>query len=106
MEEFGITALEAQASGRPVIAAGAGGAVETVLDGQTGSLAVLDDVESFARAIERIDELDFDAARAVQNAERFSVAEFQSRLSAFVRRTLHGTAQSTPRARSGRYRLP
>ncbi|MGH2855535.1 MAG: glycosyltransferase [Solirubrobacteraceae bacterium] len=35
MEEFGITAVEAQAAGRPVIAAAAGGALETVLDGQT-----------------------------------------------------------------------
>jgi glycosyltransferase involved in cell wall biosynthesis len=94
MEEFGITALEAQASGRPVIAASAGGAVETVLDGQTGRLAALDDVESFAHAIESIEELDFDAARSVQNAERFSVAEFQRRLSAFVRRTLDGGGES------------
>ena len=36
MEEFGITAVEAQAAGRPVIAARAGGALETVLDGRTG----------------------------------------------------------------------
>jgi glycosyltransferase involved in cell wall biosynthesis len=81
MEEFGITAVEAQAAGRPVIAAGAGGALETVLDGQTGRLAVLDDVESFTRAIEGIDDLDFDPAHAVRNAERFSVAAFQQRLS-------------------------
>ena len=36
-EEFGITAVEAQAAGRPVIAAAAGGALETVLDGRTGT---------------------------------------------------------------------
>jgi glycosyltransferase involved in cell wall biosynthesis len=80
MEEFGITAVEAQAAGRPVIAAAAGGALETVLDGQTGVLARLDDVDSFVRAIERIDGLDFDPARAVENAERFSVATFRRRL--------------------------
>jgi glycosyltransferase involved in cell wall biosynthesis len=80
VEEFGITAVEAQAAGRPVIAAAAGGALETVLDGQTGRLAVLDDVDSFARAIETIDALDFDPARAVANAERFSVCAFQKRL--------------------------
>jgi glycosyltransferase involved in cell wall biosynthesis len=84
VEEFGITAVEAQASGRPVIAAAAGGALETVLDGQTGRLVRLDDVDSFARAIEGIDELDFDPARAVRNAERFSVAAFARRLSAHV----------------------
>ncbi|MCW3029450.1 MAG: glycosyltransferase family 4 protein, partial [Solirubrobacterales bacterium] len=81
MEEFGITAVEAQAAGRPVIAAAAGGALETVLDGQTGLLATLDDVDSFVRAIERIEQLDFDPARAVENAERFSVAAFRRRLS-------------------------
>ena len=48
MEEFGITAVEAQAAGRPVIAAAAGGALETVIDGQTGLLATLDDPDSFA----------------------------------------------------------
>jgi len=77
MEEFGITAVEAQASGRPVIAAAVGGALETVLNGSTGLLATLDDVDSFQRAIEAIDRLDFDQARAVANAERFSVAAFQ-----------------------------
>lgn len=80
MEEFGITAVEAQAAGRPVIAAAAGGALETVLDGQTGRLVRLDDVDSFASAIASIDELDFDPARAGKNAERFSVAAFQRRL--------------------------
>ncbi len=84
MEEFGITAVEAQAAGRPVIAAAAGGALETVLDGRTGRLARLDDVDSFVRAIQGIDELDFDPADAVHNAERFSVAAFERRLSTFV----------------------
>jgi glycosyltransferase involved in cell wall biosynthesis len=90
MEEFGITAVEAQAAGRPVIAAAAGGALETVVDGETGRLAVLDDVDSFARAIATIDELDFDPGRAVENAERFSVAAFRRRLSGEVTRALDG----------------
>jgi glycosyltransferase involved in cell wall biosynthesis len=81
MEEFGITAVEAQASGRPVIAARAGGALETILDGKTGLLPTLGDVESFQQAIEAIDEIDFDPAEAVRNAQRFSVSTFQRRLS-------------------------
>jgi glycosyltransferase involved in cell wall biosynthesis len=79
MEEFGITAVEAQASGRPVIAAAAGGALETVIDGETGILAQLDDVDSFQRAIEGIDAMSFEPARAVENAARFSVEAFQRR---------------------------
>jgi glycosyltransferase involved in cell wall biosynthesis len=90
MEEFGITAVEAQAAGRPVIAAAAGGALETVLDGETGRLARLDDVESFARAIEEIDDLDFEPSRAVANAERFSVAAFHRRLAEVVEQAAPG----------------
>jgi glycosyltransferase involved in cell wall biosynthesis len=94
MEEFGITAVEAQAAGRPVIAAAAGGALETVLDGQTGVLARLDDVDSFVRAIERIDHLDFDPTRAVENAERFSVAAFRRRLAEQVGAALGQSSRS------------
>jgi glycosyltransferase involved in cell wall biosynthesis len=84
VEEFGITAVEAQAAGRPVIAAAAGGALETVLDGRTGCLARPDDVDSFVDAIQSVEQLDFDPAHAVQNAERFSVRAFERRLSAYV----------------------
>jgi glycosyltransferase involved in cell wall biosynthesis len=94
MEEFGITAVEAQAAGRPVIAAAAGGALETVVDGKTGLLATLDDVDSFVRAIEGLDALDFDPAGAVANAERFSVAAFRRRLAAEVERALGQSTRS------------
>jgi len=88
MEEFGITAVEAQAAGRPVIAAACGGALETVLDGRTGLLAQLDDVDSFARAIERLERLELDPRDAVANAARFSVEEFRRRLSDHVEAAL------------------
>lgn len=88
IEEFGITAVEAQAAGRPVIAASAGGALETVLDGQTGLLATLDDPGSFARAIRDLDSIDFDPSSAVANAARFSVAEFKKRISQHVEQVL------------------
>lgn len=87
-EEFGITAVEAQAAGRPVLAAAAGGALETVIDGETGLHVALDDVESFRRGIERLEELHLDPARAVANAERFSVAAFQRRLAEHVAEAL------------------
>lgn len=83
-EEFGIVAVEAQAAGRPVIAAGEGGALETVLPYETGLLAKLDDADSFARAIRAIDALDFAPERGIENAERFSVATFQRRIAAQV----------------------
>jgi glycosyltransferase involved in cell wall biosynthesis len=94
MEEFGITAVEAQAAGRPVIAAAAGGALETVLEGETGLLARLDDVDSFARAIEGLDRIEFDPARAVAHAETFSVAAFQRRLSVQVDEALRARGET------------
>jgi glycosyltransferase involved in cell wall biosynthesis len=88
IEEFGITAVEAQAAGRPVIAAAAGGALETVLDGSTGLLALPDDAGSFAQAIAAIDKLAFDPGEAVANAERFSVERFKARIATHVARVL------------------
>jgi glycosyltransferase involved in cell wall biosynthesis len=83
-EEFGITAVEAQAAGRPVVAAAAGGALETVVDGETGCLATLDDADSFAAAMRRVDSISFEPERALAQARRFSVDEFRRRLSAEV----------------------
>jgi len=93
MEEFGIAAVEAQAAGRPVIAAAAGGALETVIDEETGRFATLDDADSFARAMRELDELDFDPVRARENAERFSVASFQRRLAEHVRQIVQSARQ-------------
>lgn len=92
MEEFGITAVEAQAAGRPVIAAAAGGALETVIEGRTGLLARLDDAGSFSAAIERLDALRFEPAAAVANAEQFSVEAFQRRLAEHVSGVLRARA--------------
>lgn len=90
MEEFGITAVEAQAAGRPVIAARAGGALETLIEGQTGLFAELDDADSFTSAISRLDELDFDPQRAVENASRFSVQVFQRKIGEAVTAVAEG----------------
>jgi glycosyltransferase involved in cell wall biosynthesis len=99
VEEFGITAVEAQASGRPVIAAAAGGALETVIDGRTGRLARLDDPDSFAEAMRSIDACNFDPAHAVQNAERFSVAAFRRRLAQEVERAIQRKRDQPPSRR-------
>ena len=95
-EEFGITAVEAQAAGRPVIAAAEGGALETIVNGETGILATLDDPESFAQAIRELDAFGFRSERAVANAERFSVQAFQRRIAAQVDEALR--SDMTPRS--------
>ena len=52
VEDFGIVPLEVMASGRPVIAYGRGGAIETVIDGQTGLFFQEQTVEALNAAVE------------------------------------------------------
>ena len=80
VEEFGIAAVEAQAAGRPVLAAAAGGALETVIDGETGVLVAPGDVDALAEAMRHTDFESFSAHAARLNAARFSVESFKARL--------------------------
>jgi glycosyltransferase involved in cell wall biosynthesis len=84
VEDFGIVSVEAQASGRPVLAASVGGALETVRDGVTGVLVASDSVDELAEAMRFVDWTEFDPADAVANAGRFSPATFRARLLAEV----------------------
>jgi len=82
IEDFGITAVEAQAAGRPVIALGRGGALETVVDGVTGCFFKEQTVVALVDALRRFEanEAGFDPAACRKNAERFSVEIFRSEL--------------------------
>jgi glycosyltransferase involved in cell wall biosynthesis len=88
VEEFGIAGVEAQAAGRPVLAAAAGGVLETVLPGRTGVLVPPGDVGELARAMRETPFDGFDAQVIRAHAGSFSVAEFQRRLGAEVNRQL------------------
>ena len=79
VEEFGIAAVEAQAAGRPVVAAAAGGALETVIDGHTGILVTPDDPDALARGLGGTDFERFDSAQIVAHAHGFSKTAFQQR---------------------------
>ena len=83
-EDFGITPVEAEASGRPVIAFGAGGALDTVIDGETGVLFEEQTVDSIIAAIQRFNTLKFEAATIRAHAENFSTETFKQKLTAFV----------------------
>ncbi len=88
VEEFGIAAVEAQAAGRPVLAADAGGARETVIEGETGHRFPVNDVDALAAAMADPAVDRFDPDRAVANAQRFSAARFATRLRAEVHRAI------------------
>jgi glycosyltransferase involved in cell wall biosynthesis len=79
-EDFGIAPVEAQAAGKPVIAFGGGGALETVDDGVSGILFTRQDVDSMVDAIRRCDELQTRPEHLGALANRFSPGAFRRRL--------------------------
>jgi glycosyltransferase involved in cell wall biosynthesis len=84
VEEFGIAAVEALASGRPVIALGEGGVRESVEPGVTGVFYERNDPAALADAVLGFDALAVDPAVCRAAAERFSVPGFQRRLASIV----------------------
>jgi glycosyltransferase involved in cell wall biosynthesis len=83
-EEFGIAAVEALASGRPVIALGSGGVLESVVEGETGAYYAESSPGSLAGVVEAFDPMAVDPAACVAAAERFGTERFQASLRAIV----------------------
>jgi glycosyltransferase involved in cell wall biosynthesis len=99
VEDFGMTAVEAQASGRPVIALGRGGALETIQDGTTGILFDAQTPESLLAAMQRLDELAISGGACVCNARRFDESVFREGIQRAVERALAITGQRSAIAR-------
>ena len=85
IEDFGIVPLEAQAAGTPVIALGAGGALETIVPGKTGVFFPEATVKSLAEAVEELESMDLSPAELRRQAEKFTSAEFRKRFTAALR---------------------
>lgn len=83
-EDFGIIPVEVQACGRPVIAFGKGGALETVKDGVTGVFFDKQETESVCTAIKNFEELSergtFVSEKIVEHAKSFSAERFRKEL--------------------------
>ncbi len=84
LEDFGIAPVEAQAAGRPVIAFRGGGALDTVLPGQTGELFAEQTVESLKTVLAGFDPAAYDPLACRSNAERFRVERFERELRDFI----------------------
>ncbi len=85
-EDFGISMVEAQASGKPVIAYRGSGAAEIVVVGKTGILFERQTVKALKEAVVASMRRKFDPSECRKNALRFDIKIFQKEMSASVQR--------------------
>jgi glycosyltransferase involved in cell wall biosynthesis len=85
-EDFGLTALEATASGRPVIVYAAGGALETIVDGVTGSFFYDQDYAALIDVILHFDHTRYDPGTIRSYAVQFGVERFKKEIGDYVTR--------------------
>jgi glycosyltransferase involved in cell wall biosynthesis len=79
-EDFGMASLEAQAAGRPVIAYGAGGSLETVVEGVTGEFFREPSVEALAAVLRCFAPERYKITDCRAQAARFDIEQFKRRL--------------------------
>lgn len=79
LEDFGITPLEAQATGTPVIAYGKGGALETIIEEKTGVFFDTQSSGAIMKAVKKFETLSFNEFDCKDNAKRFDNKYFVNR---------------------------
>ncbi len=84
VEDFGITAIEAMASGRPVIAYGQGGVLETIIPGLTGEFIDEQSWEALADATIRFKPEKYDPMRIRNHALSFDTERFKDRMKRYI----------------------
>ncbi len=83
-EDFGIAPIQAMAAGRPVIAYAGGGALDTVIEGQTGVLFKEQTVAGIIEAVERFDTDSVSPLTICHHAEQYDTAVFKQKMHDFV----------------------
>lgn len=77
-EDFGMTVVESQAAGTPVIAFNGGGFKESVIDGKTGILINDTNIKTIKEAVSKLENKRWDKTELSKNAKRFSKENFIS----------------------------
>jgi glycosyltransferase involved in cell wall biosynthesis len=77
IEDFGMVPVEAQAAGAPVIAFRAGGALETIMENETGIFFDEQSADSLIEAVNRFEKMQFDPLICRQQAKKFSPDNFR-----------------------------
>ena len=83
-EDFGITVIEAMASGRPIIAFNKGGARETIIAGKTGIFFDEQTPEALTRAVKDFDNYNWQPVEIRAHAKQFSIDRFKKEIMDFV----------------------
>ena len=94
-EDFGITPLEAAASGKPTIAFAAGGALETVVEGETGLLFQQQTADSLAAAIKKFESGSFNPQAIRTHAEQYRKRVFMAKIKELVHNEWLGFKQKS-----------
>lgn len=88
LDDFGITPLEAMASGTPVIAYKAGGALDYILPGKNGKFFAQPTADSLAAALKNFDPDSYNHAAISAFTERFSTQQFRRRMAAYLKQVI------------------
>ena len=88
LEDFGIAPVEAMSAGRPVIAFGAGGALDTIAPGVTGELFGEQTWQSLLAVLEEFKAAGYNPAACREQAEKFSVENFRQKLLSYLEQIL------------------
>ncbi len=86
-EDFGMTVVEAQAGGTPVIAYKGGGYLESVIDGKTGILFDELTIDSLVKAINKLKKSKIKSSDCIKNSQKFSKERFEKEISSFIQKT-------------------